>query len=135
MSECDSGMRVTFYCHQHGSEWRSGHDRCLLARAEAAEAEVERLTAELAESEAARTLAEGHSATLSKQLDRANMLRIRALNGLREQTKVTIDQGVALAERDRSIADLSALRHDSGEYPWHCAVCEAVHRLALRGES
>ena len=49
MSECDSGMRVTFYCHQHGSEWRSGHDRCLLARAEAAEAEVERLNAELAD--------------------------------------------------------------------------------------
>jgi hypothetical protein len=41
----------------------------------------------------------------------------------------------ALAERDRRIAELSALRHDSGEYPWHCAVCEAFHRLALRGES
>ena len=103
-------------CMNHRSMLDAASDtRCEFMHVEWAESqietlhdEVERLTAELAESEAARTFAEGHSAALSKQLDRVNMLRIRALNGLREQTKVTIDQGVALADRDQKIAELAA---------------------------
>lgn len=30
---------------------------------------------------------------------------------------------------------IKALRHCEGEYPWHCAVCEQVHKLKLNKQS